>query len=126
MCPKMVGDNVADITTFRSKRGFSLIEAVVVAVIALILASVGIPLYIGYVDGARRDAVTNLAQTGAAAASSYWKKTQSPIPSPIGPNTNPLNLYFDERRYSMVTYNVSYISVWDRSRPAISASARFR
>jgi len=51
----------------RNPKGFTLIEAIITAVIIAILATVAIPLYTGYVAGARQDTVNNLAQTAAAA-----------------------------------------------------------
>jgi type IV pilus assembly protein PilE len=56
-------------------KGFTLIEAIITAVIIAILAAVAIPMYTGYVTGARQDRVNNLAQTAAAAANAYVRKT---------------------------------------------------
>lgn len=44
-----------------NRKGFTLVEVVVVAVIVAVLAAVGIGVYIQYVDSARAGAVRNLA-----------------------------------------------------------------
>lgn len=49
------------------KKGFTLVEVIVVAVIVAILAAVAIPLYIGYI----RDSNQNAAQNAAGSAASY-------------------------------------------------------
>jgi type IV pilus assembly protein PilE len=59
----------------RNPKGFTLIEAIISAVIVAILAAVAIPFYTGYVTSARQDRVNNLAQTAAAAANAYVRKT---------------------------------------------------
>jgi prepilin-type N-terminal cleavage/methylation domain-containing protein len=50
----------------RNKKGFTLVEVIVVAVIVAILASVAVPLYLGYVESSRLNVCENAA--GAAAA----------------------------------------------------------
>jgi prepilin-type N-terminal cleavage/methylation domain-containing protein len=61
----------------RRERGFTLVEAVVVVVIIAVLAVVGVPVYVNYVNNTRQAAVEDLAQTGAASANAYFRKTGS-------------------------------------------------
>ncbi len=97
----------------RSKRGFVLAEVLVVAVIVAILAAVAIPVYTGYVTSQRKTVVTNLAQTGAMAASIYVRRTGILPTSP-----GALNLYYDSTKYS-ITVNIGRtITVRDRSDPS--------
>jgi len=49
----------------KSKKGFTLVEVIVVAVIVLILAAVAIPLYQGYVRDARQNTAHGIAATVA-------------------------------------------------------------
>ena len=51
----------------KNKKGFTLVEVIVVAVIVLILAVVAIPLYQGYVNDSRQAAAENLGATVAKA-----------------------------------------------------------
>jgi prepilin-type N-terminal cleavage/methylation domain-containing protein len=61
-------------TELSRERGFTLVEALVVAVIMVILAAVSIPLYSGFVDGQRLDAVKSLAQTAAINANGMVRR----------------------------------------------------
>lgn len=58
-----------------STEGFTIVEVVVVSVIVAILAAVAIPVYLGFQNDARQNAVEQLAQTAAAAADGYCRKT---------------------------------------------------
>jgi type II secretory pathway pseudopilin PulG len=80
---------------------FTLIEAVVTAVIVAILAAVGLGLYQGYVKEARQDTVNQIAQTAAAAANTYYRKTNKEPTS-----YTDLNLFLpDPTRYSVSVDN---------------------
>jgi type IV pilus assembly protein PilA len=63
------------VDVMKSEKEFTLIEAIIVAVLIAVLAAVAIPIYSGYVRDARQDRVNNLAQTAAAAANAYVRKT---------------------------------------------------
>lgn len=52
------------------KKGFTLIEVLVVAVIVAILAAVAIPAYMNYVTGAANDVAENIAGSVASLAAS--------------------------------------------------------
>lgn len=79
-----------------NKKGFTLIEAIVVAIIILILASVAIPIYNGFVNDARQDAVDNLAETAAAAANTFVRKRGA-----ANLTVENLNLHYNESKYSI-------------------------
>ena len=51
--------------TQNGKKGFTLVEVIVVAVIVAVLALVGIQLYTGYVADARQNTAENLAASAA-------------------------------------------------------------
>ena len=96
------------------KNGFTLVEVIVVAVIVLILSAVAIPMYNGYVRGARQDTVDNLAETAAAAANNYWRKTDNSVTNAdLVPNSNKLNLHYDDKKHT-VTVNGASIRVEDK------------
>lgn len=48
------------------KKGFTLVEVIVVAVIVAILAAVAIPIYQGYVDDSNKDQASNTAGSVAS------------------------------------------------------------
>jgi type IV pilus assembly protein PilA len=51
----------------KNKKGFTLVEVIVVAVIVAILAAVAIPLYLGYVKDSRASIASNTAGSIASA-----------------------------------------------------------
>jgi prepilin-type N-terminal cleavage/methylation domain-containing protein len=88
--------------TGSSKKGFTLVEVIVVAVIVLILAGVAIPMYNGYIRQAKQDTVDNLAETAAAAANSFWRKTGiDPDVGDFEANSGRLKLYYDSRKHEI-------------------------
>jgi type IV pilus assembly protein PilE len=120
-----VEEKIADVNAGHANRGFTLIEVVVVSVIVLVLAAVSIPIYNGYVEGARREAVNNLAQTAAAAASSYYKKTGTD-PTTFTPNAAPLSLFYAANKFT-VSRTGSYIVVSETGRsPNLTTSVLFK
>ncbi|MBN1129885.1 MAG: prepilin-type N-terminal cleavage/methylation domain-containing protein [Chitinispirillaceae bacterium] len=76
--------------------GFSLVEAIVVAVILGIMAAVAIPLYNGYLKDSRQRAVDELAQSAAAAADGYCRKTTA-APTDVAD----LNLFYDSSKFTI-------------------------
>ena len=74
----------------KKQNGFTLVEAIVVAVIMAVLAAVAVPMYLGYVEDSKQKVVDNIAQSAAAAANAYWRKTGST------PDSSKLNVYLTE------------------------------
>lgn len=83
-----------------ARRGFTLIEVIIAAVIVMILSAAAIPMYSGFIKGARQDAVDGLAEAAGAAVNSYWRKTGA-VPEITAPNTPPLNLYYDSAKHAV-------------------------
>lgn len=103
--------------------GFTLIEAVVVSVIVAILAAVAIPIYSGFIADQRVTTVSNLAETAAASANAYHRRTGTVLTGSILPNTTPLFLYFNGSAYTM-TVNGDSIKVSEtQSSPKIKSAA---
>lgn len=59
----------------RIPNGFSIVEALVVSVIMAILAAVAIPMYTRYVTSQREAVAKSIAQSTAALASIYARRT---------------------------------------------------
>lgn len=78
-----------------NKKGFTLVEAVVVAVIVLVLAGIAIPIYNGFVNDARQGTVNNLAETAAAAANTFVRKTGNLT------DVNQLDLHYDSNIFTI-------------------------
>lgn len=86
--------------------GFTLVEVVVVGVIVAVLASIGIVLYTGYVTDARQDTVDQIAQTAAASASAFWRKTNSDPVATDPALEQQLNLFLtDPARFEVTRVN---------------------
>ena len=64
------------------RKGFTLIEVLVVAVIVAILAAVAIPAYNGYIKSSKEKVAKNTAGTVAAAAAAYY--SDKPLTAPSG------------------------------------------
>lgn len=59
------------------RKGFTLIEVLVVAVIVAILAAVAIPAYNGYIQSSKEKVARNTAGTVAAALAAYYSEWQN-------------------------------------------------
>lgn len=59
------------------RKGFTLIEVLVVAVIVAILAAVAIPAYNGYIKSSKERVATNTAGTVASALAAYYSDFQN-------------------------------------------------
>ncbi len=78
---------------------FTMVEVLIVGVIVAVLAITATIIYQGYITNTRQKTVTNLAETAAAAANSYFRRTGA------HPNLANLQLHLpDPARYN-VTIN---------------------
>ena len=80
-----------------SRQGFTLVEVVVVSVIVAILAAAAVPIYTAYLNNSRQESVDQLAQTAAAAANGFFRKTGANPADPKGD----LNLFYDDTRFKV-------------------------
>ena len=99
----------------KNQNGVTLVEIIVVAVIVAVLASVGIPIYSGYIRDQRQTTVNNLAETAAASANTYWRRTGVNVTdADLLPRSNTLGLYYQNSEYSMTVIgnniNVAYLA----------------
>ena len=62
------------------RKGFTLIEVLVVAVIVAILAAVAIPAYNGYIRSSKQKVSLNTAGTIAGAAAAYYSENPTTAP----------------------------------------------
>ena len=110
----------------RDAGGFSLVEALVVCVIVAILAGAAIPIYIGYVNNQKQTTVNNLAETAAAAANAYWRRSGVALTTGnVVPNQPPLNLYFNATNYT-VAVSGSNIVVTDNFKITITKTVAYK
>jgi prepilin-type N-terminal cleavage/methylation domain-containing protein len=109
------------------QQAFTLVEAVVAAVIMAILAAVAVPIYTGYVRDQQQTTVDNLAETAAAAANAYFRRTGvDPPEGDVTPNTQPLNLYFNAANYRIsVAGAANSVTVTDLKHAGISANRTY-
>jgi prepilin-type N-terminal cleavage/methylation domain-containing protein len=113
--------------TRTSNEGFSLIETLVVCVIVAILAAVGIPMYSGYVTNQRYQTVNNLAETAAASANAYLRRTGSVVTAgKVSPNTAPLYLYFNASKFNVTAQSDTSIKVTDSTKTSITSTAFYK
>jgi type IV pilus assembly protein PilA len=109
----------------RNEKGFSLVEAIVVAVIMGILSAVAIPMYIGYINDQRQTTVNNLAETAAAAANAFLRRTGT------CPTLANLNLYYDTTKYTVSAPTCSgspltgSVTVTDKNKTTFTKTANF-
>jgi type IV pilus assembly protein PilE len=90
------------------KKAFTLVEVIVVAVIVAILAAVAIPQYQAYVVEQRQQAVTDLAESGAAMANSWVRRKGT------NPTVADLNLSFNNSKYEVTIINDSILKVEEK------------
>lgn len=102
-----------------NRNGFTLVEVIVVSIIVAVLAAVAIPMYSGYIRSTKQAAVDQLAQTAAAAANNFYRKTGS------DPSLADLNLFYDTAKF---TVNVAPPNITVSSIPAefTSPPAKYR
>jgi prepilin-type N-terminal cleavage/methylation domain-containing protein len=107
-------------------KGFTLVEAIVTAVILAILSAVAIPMYSGFINDQRQTTVDNLAETAAAAANAYVRRTgDSTSTTNIISN---MNLYYDHSKYTVTVPGDSgqrSVKITDLKKTSIKASRKF-
>ncbi len=89
------------------KKGFTLIEVIVIAAIIAVLAAITIPSYLNYVNSQRQQLVDDLAKTGAAAANSVFRRTGTT------PTVADLNLFLPNSTQFKVQVNSTTVTVID-------------
>lgn len=106
---------------YASRRGFVLVEVLVVSVIVAILAAVAVPLYTGYVRAQRVETVQQLAQAAAIAANAYYRRNN------VDPTTvDQLGLFFPDPTKYQVLLSGDNVTVRDASDNTIAYSLNFR
>ena len=91
----------------KHKKGFTLIEVIIIAVLVAVLAAVAIPTYLNYVNAQRQQLVDDLAKTGAAAANSVYRRTGTT------PTVADLNLFLPNSTQFKVQVNSTTVTVID-------------
>jgi type IV pilus assembly protein PilA len=99
--------------------GFTLVEAIVVGIILAILAAVAVPMLTGYINDSRQQAVDELAQSAAAAASGFFRKTGT------APDSIDLNLFYDQSKFTVAVDSPNVI-VGMIGHPAFSKTVPFK
>lgn len=99
------------IKTSHSPSGFTLVEAIITGVVVAVVAMAAAVMYSGFVNETRRQTVDNLAETAAAAANAYVRRTGSDV----GLDSSKLQLYIpDPVKYKVtVSRSDSTVTVKD-------------
>jgi prepilin-type N-terminal cleavage/methylation domain-containing protein len=100
----------------KGNKGFSFVEAMVVAVIVGILAAVAIPMYNGFIKDQRISTVNNLAETAAAAANAYVRRTCNC--TPLTSNASLLGIYSPGYNVAVSCGGINNVTVRDLRYPS--------
>ena len=102
--------------------GFTLVEAIVTAVIVAILATTATMMYRGYIEDSRQRNVESLAEAASASANAYFRRTGT---HPA--NENDLQLHLaNPAQYTVVIDDVARtVTVTDILHNNLSASANY-
>jgi prepilin-type N-terminal cleavage/methylation domain-containing protein len=103
----------------KNTKGFTIVEVIVVGAIIAILAAVAVPSYLGYINSTKQDAVNNLAQTAAASANSFYRRTGND-PTTVAQ----LNLFYDATVYT-VTIAAPNVTVKRTNEPSFTKSVAY-
>lgn len=109
----------------KNESGFTLVEVIVVAAIVAILAAIGIPLYNGYIRDARQNTVDGLAETAAAAANAYWRKTGVEFEDDDD-LIDKIKVYYDNTKHDIVLDGNNIKVTLKGSDPKISKSVPYK
>lgn len=82
----------------KKRDGFTLVEALIVGMIAAVLAISAVVMYRGFITETRHQTVENLAEAAAAAANAYVRKTGEELTSS---DVEKLHLYYDSTKYEI-------------------------
>jgi prepilin-type N-terminal cleavage/methylation domain-containing protein len=103
-----------------NQKAFTLVEAVVTAAIVAILAAIAIPMYAGFIHDQRQTTVNNLAETAAASANAYLRRTGA------DPTVAQLNLYYDATKYTVtVDGAANTVTIKESANAAIIATKNY-
>lgn len=104
----------------RSVLGFTMVEALIVGVIVGVLAITATMIYGGYVRESKQQTVNSLAETTAAAANAYNRRTGN------DPTVDVLNLPFDLTKYTVgINPGDRSILISNTDNPPITATAHY-
>lgn len=92
--------------------GFTFVEVMVVGLLVVILGAVTIPLYTGYVEKQRREAVKNMAQAASVAANSYWRRHG------VAPDSAALGLFLPQANVFGISIDGDSVLVEDADYPS--------
>ncbi|MBD3316626.1 MAG: hypothetical protein GF344_12625 [Chitinivibrionales bacterium] len=101
--------------------GYTLLEVTVVAIIILLLGSIAIPMYKGYLTDAKRNAARDLARTASTAANAYYRKTGNASPS-----VAMLNLNYDTTQMEIMREDSLIIVRVKGTEPILADTVAFR
>lgn len=105
------------------ERGFTFVEAMVVAVIMAILAMVAVPMYNGYIRNQRQQAALAVAQTASVTASSLKRRNGAVTTADLnGALTLP-----NAAQFTVTVENGNTVRVIEKSNPSdpVQADVQF-
>jgi prepilin-type N-terminal cleavage/methylation domain-containing protein len=103
------------------KKGFTMVEVLIVGVIVAVLATIAVMIYQGYIRESKQQTVNSLAETAAASANSFLRRTGQ------DPNVANLNLHLpDPTQYTInIDKTNKTVMVTDAGDNSITATAQY-